>query len=125
MTDSPRFTIVAATDNFLTVYQKKEADILKKDFFEIFGNSDIEAPNNNSTDLLALFSATIENKVPAKFEGFYVKPKKNHQYPFEAKYADVEIIPVLNESDLPVSIIVSFKETEIKANSNKLDSKKR
>ena len=124
MTDSPRFTIVAATDNFLTVYQKKEADILKKDFFEIFGNSDIEAPNNNSTDLLALFSATIENKVPAKFEGFYVKPKKNHQYPFEAKYADVEIIPVLNESDLPVSIIVSFKATENKAISNKLDSKK-
>ena len=76
MTDSPRFTIVAATDNFLTVYQKKEADILKKDFFEIFGNSDIEAPNNNSTDLLALFSTTIKNKVQCKFEQFYLSQKK-------------------------------------------------
>jgi len=122
MTDSPRFSIIGVTDNFLKAYQKEESDVLKKGFFEIFGNSDSDEPTNKITDLLALFSATIENRINGKLEGLYLKLKKEDGVPCEGTYTDVEITPVLNESDLPASIIVSFKETENKAVSSNWDS---
>jgi len=122
MTDSPRFSIIGVTDNFLKAYQKEESDVLKKGFFEIFGNSDSDEPTNKITDLLALFSATIENRINGKLEGLYLKLKKEDGVPGEGTYTDVEITPVLNESDLPASIIVSFKETENKAVSSNWDS---
>ena len=36
MTDFPKFTVINVTDNFLNTYQKKEADVLEKSFFDIF-----------------------------------------------------------------------------------------
>ncbi len=74
LTDSPSFTVLGATNNFLTAYHKKEADILKKGFFEIFENAYIEDSNNKITDLLNLFITCIQNKANAKFKSIYVKP---------------------------------------------------
>ncbi|MEO6127387.1 MAG: PAS domain S-box protein [Ferruginibacter sp.] len=118
MPDSPRFTIVGATDNFLKTYQKKESDLLKKGFFETFGDSDSEEQSNALRDLKVLFSTAIKNGLHGKLKRFYVKANKDDRNPFKGKYVTVEITPVPDDSNLPVSIIVSFNRDTKRASYN-------
>ena len=110
--DSLGFTVVAATNHFLNLYQINETDVLGKSFFEVFEYYNTDESNTVLTKLFDLFSKAIENKEPKKFEGFFLKSKKDNHYPFETKFVDIEITPVFNEVDLPISIIVSFKDIE-------------
>ena len=115
MTDSPRFTVINVTDNFLNTYQKKEADVLEKSFSEIFEGSDSAEQSNGLTNLIALFKLVIDKKTPEKLSNFYCKLKEADGVASETICLDLQIIPVMNERDLPVSIIISLNATENKA----------
>ncbi len=121
LTDYPRFTIAAATNEYLKAFNKKESAILETGFFEIFEHSDNGDEINSFSTLRSLLSSALKDGKPAKLDNFYCTLKKDDGFQFERTHVDVEITPVLNESDLPVSIIVSFKETENKTVSNNLD----
>lgn len=110
----PEFTIAAVTNNYLKSFEKKESDVLNTDFFEIFEHSDLGGQMDGISRLRVLLQTTLQSGKPGKLEGFYFKLKKDDCTLFEGMHVDVEIIPVLNENDLPGSIILSFKETENK-----------
>jgi PAS domain S-box-containing protein len=84
--------------------------------------SDPDGQVDGFNSLHRVFVAAITSGLPGKLEGFYLKLKENDGLPKDGIYCDVEVIPVLNESDLPESIIVSFKETEKRTLSTNPDS---
>ena len=58
--------------------------------------------------------------MPKKFESFYLSSKTTDLYSFKAKHIDIEIIPIINESNIPESIIVTLKDAQKQVSSNSL-----
>ncbi len=121
--DNQRFTIVAATNTYLKVYEIKESAIKEKGFFEIFEASDSIDPINSFSALRSLLLTALESGEPVNFKNFNFRLKKTESSSFEVRNVDLLITPVLNDNDLPISIIVSFNETDYNNDSLKLNSK--
>ena len=121
--NSPKYTIAAVTNAYLKAFQKKESDIVETGFFEIFEHADHGGQMDNFSGLHSLLLKAMKNGLPEKMERFYFKLKNTEGVPCERISMDVEIIPVMNESNLPVSIMVSFKEVEYNIISDTLFNK--
>ena len=121
--DFPRFTIAAATNAYLKVCEIKESAILGTGFFETFEHSGNIDQINNLSSLQSLLLTALEKREPATFKNFNCRTNKSDNNLFEVRYVDLLITPVMNESNLPISIIVSFKEAENNTETKNIDIK--
>jgi len=95
---SPDFKIVAASDSYVAVTQKKREELLGRILFEIFPDNPEDVKNNAGYSLQGALKTVLEQKktLHTPLRKYKVQ---NHDGTFETKYWSSEDKPLLNDKN--------------------------
>ena len=102
--DSPKFTIVAVSDDFVSTTGIKRDDLIGKGLFEMFPKSPSDTDFSGDRNISASFDRVLKNKKPDRLQQQrYDLPNEDRS--FTEKYWKVLNVPVLDEKNEVIYII--------------------